>query len=161
MARTKIKRWQLLLPAMMLQFTYMATTLKTQPKEDSVEDFIATWPEDQAKEGKILCALLQKATGQKPKRWGEKLIGFGTYTYRYASGRSGDWMPIAFAPRSGGMTLYLADGQEHYKDRLANMTVKGGGKSCVYLKKLSEIDLQSLHSVVSESYKRTIDTNKI
>lgn len=139
----------------------MATTLKTQPKDDSVDDFIASWPDDQAKEGKTLCALLQKATGQKPVRWGTKLIGFGTYTYHYASGRSGDWMPIAFAPRNGGMTLYLVDGQEHYKDRLSSMTVKGGGKSCVYLKKLSDIDLDELSKIVAESYARTIETYKI
>lgn len=139
----------------------MTGTLKTQPRDDSVDDFIASWPEDQAKEGKILCSLLQKATGQKPTRWGTKLIGFGIFTYHYPSGRSGDWMPIAFAPRKGGMTLYLIEGQEHYKDRLANMTVKGGGKSCVYLKKLSEIDLEELGSIVSESYRRTIENSKI
>ena len=69
-------------------------------------------------------------------------------------------MPVAFAPRSGGMTLYLADNQEHYKDRLVGMTVKGSGKSCVYLKKLSEIDLDALSAIVSESYKRTIETHK-
>lgn len=138
----------------------MATTLKTQPKDDSVDDFIASWPPDQSKEGKILCELLQKATGQKPVRWGTKLIGFGTYTYHYASGRSGDWPPIAFAPRSGGMTLYLVDGQELYKDRLADMTVKGSGKSCVYLKKLSEINLESLSSIVDESYTRTMGNYK-
>lgn len=144
----------------MLLFAYMATTLNTQPKEDSVYDFIASWPDDQAKERKLLCALLQKATGQKPVRWGTKLVGFGTYTYHYASGRSGDWMPIAFAPRTGGMTLYLVDGQEHYNERLASMTVKGGGKSCVYLKKLSEIDLVDLSAIVSKSYKRTIENYK-
>lgn len=138
----------------------MAAPLKTIAKDDSVEDFIASWPNDQAKEGKILCDLLQKATGQKPVRWGTKLIGFGTYTYHYASGRSGDWMPVAFAPRSGGMTLYLADHQEHYKDRLTNMTVKGGGKSCVYLKKLSEVDLEGLSAIVRESYARTIEAYK-
>lgn len=138
----------------------MATILKTQPKDDSVEEFIASWPEEQAKEGKILCDLLSEATGQKPLRWGAKLIGFGKYTYHYVSGRSGDWMPVAFAPRSGGLTLYLVDGQEHYKDRLADMTVKGGGKSCVYLKKLSEIDLAILSSVVGESYKSTVENYK-
>lgn len=139
----------------------MASTLKTQPKDDSVDNFIASWPEEQAKEGKILCALLQRATGQKPMRWGAKLIGFGIFTYHYASGRSGDWMPIAFAPRKGGMTLYLIDGQDHYKDRLADMTVKGGGKSCVYLKKISEIDLEELEAIVRESYKRTIESSEV
>jgi hypothetical protein len=134
----------------------MTSTLKTQPKDDSVDDFIASWPEEQAKEGKMLCDLLAEATGQKPQRWGTKLIGFGTYTYHYASGRSGDWMPIAFAPRNGGLTLYLVDGQERYKDRLAGMTLKGAGKSCVYLKKLSEIDRNALAAIVSESYKRTV-----
>jgi len=139
----------------------MAVTLKTQPKDDSVDDFISSWSEEQAEEGKILCALLQKATGQKPRRWGTKLIGFGIFTYRYASGRTGDWIPVAFAPRKGGMTLYLIDGQDHYKDRLSDMTVKGSGKSCVYLKKLSEIDLEKLEAIVSESYKRTIDNAKV
>ena len=138
----------------------MTTTPKTLPRDDSVEEFIASWPAKEAAEGKILCDLLQKATGQPPKRWGTKLIGFGLYTYHYASGRSGDWMPIAFAPRKGGMTLYLVDGQEHYKDRLAGMTIKGGGKSCVYLKKLSEIDLDSLAKIVTESYNRTIEAHK-
>lgn len=87
---------------------------------------------------------------------GHKTDWVGKYTYHYASGRSGDWMPIAFAPRNGGMTLYLVDGQELYKDRLAGMTVKGSGKSCVYLKKLAEIDLNALSAIVSESYKRTV-----
>ncbi len=138
----------------------MTAPLKTQPKDDSVDGFIESWPSNLAKEGKILCALLEKATGQKPVRWGAKLIGYGKYTYHYASGRSGEWMPIAFAPRNSGMTLYLVDGQEHYKDRLAGMTVKGSGKSCVYLKKLSDIDLESLSSIVSESYTRTTESSK-
>lgn len=109
----------------------MTAPLKTQARDDSVEEFIASWPNDQAEEGKLLCELLQNATGQKPKRWGTKLIGFGTYTYRYSSGRTGDWMPIAFAPRKGGMTLYLVDGQDHYKERLSTMTVKGGEDPCL------------------------------
>ena len=139
----------------------MSNTLKTQAKDDSVEDFIASWPDELAQEGKTLCELLEKATGQKPVRWGTKLIGFGTYTYHYASGRSGDWMPVAFAPRKGGMTLYLVDGFDNYKDRLANMTVKGSGKSCVYLKKLADIDLKELSSIVAESYKRTVETYSV
>lgn len=136
----------------------MTTPLKTKPKVDSVDEFIASWPKDQAEEGKLLCTLMQKATDQTPVRWGTKLIGFGTYTYHYASGRSGDWMPVAFATRNGGMTLYLVDGQQHYTDKLANITVKGGGKSCVYLKKLDQIDLLELSKIVAKSFKRTIET---
>jgi hypothetical protein len=138
----------------------MTTTLKTQPRDDSVDDFIASWPNGQAEEGRVLCDALSRATGEPPKRWGTKLIGFGTYTYRYASGRSATWMPIAFAPRKGGFTLYLVDDQELYKERLSDMAVKGGGKSCVYLKVLSEIDLEILCSVVSDSYKSTINKHK-
>ncbi len=108
----------------------------TQASEDSVEDYIASWPGELAQDGATLCGVMEKATGQKPVRWGAKLIGFGTYTYKYASGRTGDWMVVALAPRKSGLTLYLMDGQENYGNRLADMTVKGSGQSCVYLKKL-------------------------
>jgi len=137
----------------------MTTPLKTQPHDESVESFIASWPDDLAPEGRTLCALIQKVTGHKPVRWGTKMIGFGTYHYAYASGRTGDWTPIAIAPRKNGLTLYLVDDQELYKDQLSSMTIKGGGKSCVYLKRLSEIDLEQLGRVIKTSYDSTMSTH--
>lgn len=138
----------------------MAIGLKTQPKPDSVSTFIDSWEPDLAQEGRVLCEIMQKATGQPAVRWGAKMIGFGVYTYHYASGRSGDWPPVACAPRKNGMTLYLMDGQEHYKDKLAHMSLKGGGKSCIYLKKLDQIDLADLSKIVTESYNRTIKAHE-
>lgn len=134
-------------------------TVKTQPKDESVESYIASWPDDLASEGRTLCSLIQKVTGQKPVRWGTKIIGFGIYHYAYASGRTGDWTPIAIAPRKGGLTLYLVDEQEIYKDQLDGMTIKGGGKSCVYLKRLPDIDLEKLSDIIKTSYDHTMATH--
>jgi hypothetical protein len=130
----------------------MAQQLKTQLRDDSVEDFIQSFPAEDIDDAKRLCDLMSKSTGEKPARWGNKIVGFGKYTYKYASGRSGDWPPVAFAPRKGGMTLYLMDGQDKYKEELSGMTVAGSGKSCVYLKRLNQIDQTKLAAVIKKSY---------
>jgi hypothetical protein len=138
----------------------MAQQLKTQQRDDSVEDFIQSFPAEDVADAKKLSDLMSKSTGEKPARWGSKIIGFGKYTYKYASGRSGDWPPVAFAPRKGGMTLYLMDGHDKYKEELSGMTVAGSGKSCVYLKRLDQIDQAKLTAVVKKSYLATLDTHK-
>lgn len=134
--------------------------LKTKQLEDSSEEFINNLPEDIAEDARTLCDLMSQATGEKPARWGNKIVGFGKYTYKYASGRSGDWPPVAFAPRKGGMTLYLMDGQDKYEEELNGMTVPGSGKSCVYLKRLNQIDQNKLAAVIKKSYLATVAAHK-
>lgn len=81
----------------------MATILKNQQKEDSAEEFIASWPDEQAREGKFFVIFFQRQRFKNTLRRGTRLIGFGKYTYHYVSESSGDWKPTSFAPRNGGM----------------------------------------------------------
>ena len=97
--------------------------------------------------------MMREATGPQAKMWGTSVIGFGSYHFKYASGREGDWMLIGFSPREQSLALYIMTG---FSD-LDSLLVKPGkhktGKSCLYIKQLADIDLKVLESIVSRSIK--------
>ena len=83
--------------------------------------------------------------------WGDSIIGFGKYHYKYASGREGDWMRIGFSPRKQNLTLYIMDGFEKYSELLESLGKYKTGKSCLYIKKMQDIDINILKELVKES----------
>ena len=85
--------------------------------------------------------------------WGTAIIGFGTYHYVYASGREGDWMQVGFSPRKSALTLYIMSGFSAYDDLMKDLGKYKTGKSCLYIKKLSDIDIKVLKKLVRESVK--------
>ncbi len=100
------------------------------------------------------CALITAETGAEPAMWGSSIVGFGTYHYRYASGREGDWPPVGLSPRKAALTLYLATGFAGAEDLLARLGPHTVGKSCLYLKRLSDVDEPVLRELVGTAFRR-------
>jgi hypothetical protein len=95
--------------------------------------------------------LMKSVTGQEPKMWGESIVGFGSYHYKYASGHEGD-MPLAgFSPRKNNLTIYIMPGFERYEALMAKLGKYKAGKSCLYIKSMNDVDPIVLRELVSES----------
>ena len=126
--------------------------LKTKKNTKSVEEYIAQIPDDTVKaDCKLLSEMMAKSTGDKGSMWGESIVGFGTYHYKYASGREGDWFQVGFSPRKQNLTIYLAYGFEKYKDQLNRLGKHKTGKACLYVKNLTRIDKSVLQELIDLS----------
>ena len=125
---------------------------KTRPAAASVADFIAAIPDPQKREdATALAANLERLSGEQPYMWGTSIIGFGTYHYVYDSGREGDAARIGFSPRAKELVVYLVDGYEERADLLARLGKHRIGKSCLYIKKLADVDTGVLGELVAAS----------
>jgi len=132
--------------------------IRTKATEIDVADFLATVPEARRREeAGIIDAMHRRVTGLEPKMWGPSIIGYGSYDYVYDSGRSGTMCRAGFSPRKAAMTLYLMG---HYCDRqpeadalLAKLGKYKTGKSCLYINKLADVDLDVLEQLVMLSWK--------
>ena len=126
--------------------------LKTKKNAANVNEFVANIADaNQQKDAKTLIALMSRATGEKPVMWGATMIGFGSYHYTYASGREGDWFVVGFSPRKRTTTLYIMDGFDEYQSLLSKLGKHSTGKSCLYIKKLDDIDIDVLERLVKKS----------
>jgi len=126
--------------------------LKTTPSDDSVLDFLATIEEEQKRDDCYeIMNMMEEVSGEQPKMWGKSIIGYGTYHYKYASGREGDWMRIAFSPRKQNLTLYLMAGVERHPELLEKIGKYKNGKSCFYIKKLDDVDRDVLKELMIAS----------
>jgi hypothetical protein len=125
---------------------------KTKPTESSVAAFIDAIS-DPAKraDARALVKLMQDATGEEPKMWGPSIIGFGSYHYRYDSGREGDMPLIGFSPRKTATVLYNMIGSSASQALLAKLGKHTTGKGCLYIKKLADVDQQVLEAMVVKS----------
>jgi Domain of unknown function (DU1801) len=125
---------------------------KTKPTTLSVSAFIdALTDTGRRADAKALLKLMQSAAREKPKMWGPSIIGFGSYHYKYESGREGDMPVIAFSPRNGATVLY---GMTGFNDAAALLTKLGKhttGKGCLYIKKLADVDQHVLETLVVKS----------
>jgi hypothetical protein len=83
--------------------------------------------------------------------WGSSVVGFGDYHYKYASGREGDWFVVGFSPRKSQLTLYLTSGIDRHRPLLSRLGPHGTGKGCLYLKRLSDVDVNVLKALVEEA----------
>lgn len=125
---------------------------KTQPTEVSVSDFLASIDDEQKRaDSQVVAQLMEAATGEPPKMWGPSIVGYGTYHYVYASGREGDWMITGFSPRKTALTVYLMAGVERQTELLAKLGKYKTGKSCLYIKRLSDVDLDVLREMIGVS----------
>ena len=126
---------------------------KTKATELSVAAFIeAISDEAQRTDAKALVALMQSATGQKPKMWGPSIIGFGSYHYTYDSGREGDMPVVGFSPRKAATVLYGLRGSDDTEAMLAKLGKHTTGKGCVYVKRLTDVDRKVLKAMVVKSF---------
>ncbi|KHD78790.1 DUF1801 domain-containing protein [Actinoplanes utahensis] len=136
---------------------------KTTRNDQSVAAFLAavTDPARRA-DAEAAVALMTEATGVEPAMWGGSIIGFGTYHYRYASGREGDWPPVGLSPRKQALTLYISTGFDGHDELLARLGPHRTGKSCLYLKRLADVDHAVLTDLVGRGFRhlagRTVTT---
>lgn len=126
--------------------------LKTKPTKQSVTAFLAKVADATKREdAKTLIAMMKDATKQEPVMWGTSIIGFGTYRYKYANGREGDWPIVGLSPRKQNMTVYIMAGFEGFDELLAKLGKHSTGLSCLYIKRLADIDVPTLKKIVVKS----------
>jgi hypothetical protein len=125
---------------------------KTQATVTRVEDFVTgIADENQRADARSLIAMMMRLSGEPATMWGPSIIGFGRYRYRYDSGREGEMCRIGFSPRKGQTVLYLIDGFEGHAELMAKLGKHKTGKSCLYVKRLSDIDLVALEDMCRSS----------
>jgi Domain of unknown function (DU1801) len=126
---------------------------KTVPNAQSPQAFLATVPSDQRREdAQTLCRLLAQWTGEPPVMWGNSIVGFGCYRYRYESGHAGTSALVAFSPRKASLVLYLVGGiEDRYPKLLQRLGPHTVGKGCLYVKCLDDVDHEVLHELVDRT----------
>lgn len=133
--------------------------LKTKPTTVSVESFLNSIQDEQVRNDcRTIVDIMQKATCAEPRMWGASIVGFGSYHYKYASGREGDWMLTGFSPRKQNITLYLMGGFDDHSELLAQLGKHTCAKSCLYIKRLSDVHLPTLRKLVKASVQYMIKT---
>jgi hypothetical protein len=125
---------------------------KTRPTALSVTEFLNRIPdEERRRDCRTLRTLLREVTGSQAKMWGPSIVGFGNYHYVYASGREGDCFLAGFSPRKKDLTIYITAGIERYPALTAKLGRYRNAVSCLYVKRLSEIDLGVLRKLLAAS----------
>lgn len=124
---------------------------KTKITAVEVDDFLTALGDDKISDSRWLIKLMQKATGEAPKMWGPSIIGFGKYHYRYESGHAGESCLIGFSPRKREFVLYIGPGFEPFQTQLARLGKHKTGQSCLYIKRLSDIDKSVLEELIAAS----------
>jgi hypothetical protein len=135
--------------------------LKTKPTDQSVEEFLnGVADEQKRRDCHTLVKMMSQATGAEPRMWGDSIVGFGAYRYKYASGREGDWPLVGFSPRKQNLTLYIMSGFEQYDDLLKALGKHTTGKACLYVKSLEGIHLPTLKKLITQSVRHMRATNR-
>lgn len=128
--------------------------MKTKVNESSVEEFLEKVENEQKRKDSFeIVNIMQQVTKQKPKMWGPAIIGFGSYHYKYESGREGDMPQIAFSPRKQNITLYIGVGEDSDHPLLKKLGKYTTSKACLYIKKLADVDRNVLQELIADSYK--------
>ncbi|MEO1254797.1 MAG: DUF1801 domain-containing protein [Bacteroidota bacterium] len=126
--------------------------LKTKLNDQSVTDFVeSVEPEWKKQDAKQILNLLHKVTGEQPKMWGNSIIGFGKYHYKYESGREGDWFLAGFSPRKQDTTIYMTGGFDNLGELLTKLGKHKKSVGCLYLKKLEDVNIDILEKMIQKS----------
>ncbi|UZK65629.1 DUF1801 domain-containing protein [Sphingomonas sp. M1-B02] len=129
----------------------MAET-KTKPTGLSPATFIDAVEDPVRREdAKAVCAMMERISGEQAAMWGPSIIGFGSYHYRYESGHEGDMARISFSPRKAELVLYITGGFPRHAELMARLGKHRTGKSCLYIKRLSDVDRDILEELIRES----------
>jgi hypothetical protein len=127
---------------------------KTTRTNVRVDEFLDAVPDPKRREdGKTLCALMERLLGEPPRMWGPSIVGFGRYRYRYDSGREGEAAVAGFSPRAKELVVYLPADPPDKEALLARLGKYKSGKSCLYIKRLEDVDLDALKQLVADSAK--------
>jgi hypothetical protein len=133
----------------------VAAELKTKPRRASVSKFIASIDDPvKRKDSQVLSDMMEAVTGEKPVLWGDAIVGFGTYHYKYATGHEGDAPVIAFSPRKRNLTVYLIYGFAENEQLLAKLGKHSTAKTCLYIKKLEDVDLKVLEKLIKDTVRQ-------
>lgn len=130
---------------------------KTKPTKVKVRDFLdAVEHPTRRKDGFELLKIMKEITQTKPVMWGPSIVGFGSYHYKYQSGREGDMPIVGFSPRRQSLSLYIMPGFDEYEDILGRLGKHKIGKSCLYINKLADVDISVLKELISKSVDRMV-----
>lgn len=136
------------------------TEIKTRPNDQRVEVFLARIEDETRRLDALrIDQIMTEVTGEPAKMWGESIVSYGSSHYRYATGREADWFLVGFSPRKHNVTLYLIDGFNAYASLLARLGKHKIGKSCLYLKQLSDVDPVVLRELIRQSVAHVRATN--
>jgi hypothetical protein len=126
--------------------------LKTKKNDQNVDDFLKKEENpSRRKDCYEILEIMKDITQEEPRMWGDNIIGFGEYKYKQKSGQEGEWMLIGFSPRKQNLTLYIMSGFTRYDNLMKNLGKYKTGKSCLYIKKLSDINKDTLKELAKES----------
>jgi hypothetical protein len=126
--------------------------MKTTPTRASVNAFLASVPDEGVRRDcKTLAKMMREATGSPARMWGPSIVGFGEYHYKYESGREGDFFLVGFSPRARQISLYIMAGFERYEEIMQRLGTYKTGKSCLYIKRLDDVDRDALRELIEES----------
>lgn len=127
-------------------------TIKTHANDADVDAFLEGVEDArQRADSETLIALMQRVTGSPPRMWGPSIIGFGSTRLKYASGRELDWMQCGFSPRKAALSIYLTCDIAQYEHLLSRLGKYKTGKGCLYVKRLSDVDMKVLEAMVQEA----------
>lgn len=129
--------------------------LKTKKTTASVAEFIAAvTDEGRRADCEAILSLMAAVTREDPAMWGASIVGFGSYRFKYASGREGVWPLVGFSPRKRSLTLYIMTGFDRYPEMMAKLGTYTTGKSCLYIRRLADVDIDTLRALVEASVRR-------
>ena len=128
------------------------TENKTKPTDVSIDSFLQTVSPQRQQESQTLIMMMQAISAESAVMWGPSIIGFGSYHYKYETGREGDMPAIGFSPRKANITIYISDGFHNYGELLDKLGKHKTSVACLYINKLADIDLDVLHSIMQRSY---------
>lgn len=127
---------------------------KTKETEIDPKDYVASVEHNTRRaDAEVLLDLFAKVTGKRPKMWGPSLIGYGKYHYKYDSGHEGDMLATGFSPRKSNLVLYIMPGYEDLTDELSRLGKHKMGKSCLYVNKLADVDMDVLEEIIVRGWK--------
>ena len=132
--------------------------LKTKPNNKSVAKFLFNVDDKRKDDCQRLLILMQKITGKKPRMWGDSIVGFGEYHYKYKTGREGDWFVTGFSPRKQNLSIYIMPGFSNYASLLDKLGKHKHSVSCLYINKLADIDFRVLEKLIAKS---VVDMKKV
>ena len=126
--------------------------LKTKPTDQNVEEYINKVENPTKREDSLkILEIMKEISNEEPVMWGDSIIGFGSYHYKYKTGREGDWFIIGFAPRKQNLSIYIMSGFDRYDELLDKLGKYKTGKSCLYINKLKDVDVSILKEIMGQS----------
>lgn len=124
---------------------------KTRATAASVSQFLALQPDQRRADCEAIARMMEAATGERPEMWGANIVGFGRYAYASGANRTAEWPIIGFSPRKNDLTLYIMPGFDGFAELMATLGKHRTGKSCLYLKRLADVDAGVLQRLIDGS----------